>query len=67
LTVGENIKRFREEKGMTQAELANAVPVTYQFISQIEKGIRKPNSEVLKAISDALCVSVGDLFNEVRT
>ncbi len=37
--VGKNIKRFREEKKMTQDELAEKLCVTRQAISNWERGV----------------------------
>lgn len=35
--IAENVKRFREEKGMTQAALAKAVKVSQAMIAQVER------------------------------
>lgn len=42
-TVGSNIKRIREEKGMTQKELANKLKVSEPMISQYES---KKNTKI---------------------
>ena len=38
MSVGENIKKRREAKGLSQAELADAVGTTRQTITSIEVG-----------------------------
>ncbi len=43
MNFGENIRRKREELCMTQKELADAVGVTSQYITQIERGTKVLN------------------------
>lgn len=59
--LGENIKKIRIEKGLTQKELADKVGISGAFMSLIEKGANNPSDENLKKISDVLNVSVDDL------
>lgn len=40
MSIGENIKRLREDKKYTQKELAEAVNVTPSMINQIERGTK---------------------------
>ena len=39
MTIGNNIKRIREEKGMTQKELADKCNIIYQTIRKNMRGI----------------------------
>ena len=41
--LNENIKRIREEKGMTQKQLADIVGISGAFMSLIEKGTNNPS------------------------
>jgi Zn-dependent peptidase ImmA (M78 family)/DNA-binding XRE family transcriptional regulator len=50
---GDRIKQAREIKGITQAELADAVGVDQSHISFLERGAREPSQSVLEAISMA--------------
>ena len=54
MPVGEDIKSIRQQKGMTQAQLAAAVGTTSQNISQYERGGRNPKIGTLQKIADAL-------------
>ncbi len=45
--VGSKIKYFREEKGLSQEELAKHLHTTRQTISRYENGERKANQDVL--------------------
>ena len=50
--VGENIKKIRIEKGLTQLDVANSVGVTKQTICKIEKtGSTNPHTLVYSKLS----------------
>ncbi|MDR2558898.1 MAG: helix-turn-helix domain-containing protein [Oscillospiraceae bacterium] len=66
MAVGENIKKFRNEIGMTQLELGNRVGLSDRTISAIELGTREINGKALKLVADALSVKIDDFFNEVK-
>src|SRR5207244_3600416 len=55
-TVGQRIKRLREERGWTHRELA-APGCSYAYISRIEKDLRKPSLKVLRILAKKLGVS----------
>lgn len=52
--VGKEIKRRRAHKGWTQKKLAEAVDVTFETISRIERGEQIPHKSTLRSIMDAL-------------
>ena len=52
--IGKNIKTLREGKGMTQEELAQALFVTRQTVSNYETGRSRPDIEMLLSIARAL-------------
>lgn len=57
------IQRLREEKGMTQRELADKAEVTPGYVAQLELGMQKnPSLDVLKRLAKALGVPVTDLL-----
>lgn len=58
----EQIKRIRKEKGWTQEELAASLGVQRAVISKYESGRVSPTVEQLKAIAEALGVTVLDLL-----
>ena len=61
MSVGENIRRYRKSRGMTQAQLAEAVGLTEGAVRHYESGIRAVKPELLESIADALGVSVNAL------
>lgn len=61
--LGKNIKRLREFKNMSQAELVRKAGVGKATINEIENGKRKSlNSNTINKISTALNVAVEELF-----
>lgn len=62
LTIGENIRKLRRGKDMTQEQLAERLGVTYQSVSRWENGTAYPDMELLPAISDIFSVSVDELL-----
>ena len=59
---GENpIKVWREYRGLTQQQLANAAGISKPYLSQIETGKRKGTADILSAIAKALDVSLDDI------
>lgn len=55
------IKVWREYRGLTQQQLANAAGISKPYLSQIETGKRKGTTEILSAIAKALEVSLDDV------
>lgn len=42
MSFADNVKKLREQKGLSQAELAIIVDVTQPMIAQYEKGLKIP-------------------------
>ena len=51
MSVGENIRRYRKSRGMTQAQLAEVVGLTEGAVRHYESGIRAVKPELLESIS----------------
>ncbi len=62
--VGVNIKRLREDKGMTLRTLAKQLNVSASFLSQVETGKASPSLSTLKNIADTLSTTIGNLIGE---
>ena len=57
------LKRLREERGWTQAELAKKASVTEAYVSMIEAGKRKsPSLPVLRRLARALGKTMAELL-----
>jgi len=62
-SLGARIRRYREDKGLTQTALADAAGLSKTYLSELESGAgRRPSGDVLLRIADALGVSIADLL-----
>lgn len=59
------IKQLREEKGISQAKLAQDIGVTYGAVGNWESGTREPKFETVIKIADYFGVSVDYLVGRV--
>jgi len=57
MSVGERIKQLREILGLTQAEFASRIGLTYKMLGLYERGKYEPSEKVLKLISSTFGVS----------
>lgn len=67
MTVGENIKKIRKEKGLTQKELGKLCGMSEAQIGQYENGLRNPKMETLEKIANALDISYFELLDISET
>lgn len=66
--VGTNIRKFREAKGATQENMAEALNMTRQAVSNWECGKTEPDIDTLHRISQYLGVSIEELiYGEKRS
>lgn len=62
MSIGENIRRLREKKDMSQEALAEAVRVSGPMICQIERNTRVPTLPLGQEIARVLGCTVNDLL-----
>lgn len=60
---GATIKRLREDKGLTQCELADILKVSSKTVSKWETAKGLPDISLIESLAKALCVSVNQLFS----
>lgn len=60
--VGRNVKRIRQEKGLTQEQLAEVSGFSQQYISGLEQGRRNPTVVTLYELAMALGVGHTELL-----
>jgi transcriptional regulator with XRE-family HTH domain len=62
LDVGAFIRSQRERAEMSIRRLAELAEVSNPYLSQIERGLRKPSAEILQQIANAMRISVESLY-----
>ena len=60
--LGQNLKRIRTKKGMSQGDIARALKVHRAYISGIENGKRNPTLGTIAKLAKAVDVSVDKLL-----
>jgi transcriptional regulator with XRE-family HTH domain len=60
------LKRLREEREITQEQLAFDAGITSSALSRIERGLNSPRWPTLRRIAAALGVSVGELVDALE-
>lgn len=60
--IGEFIKEQRERANLSLRRLADRAGISNPYLSQIERGIRRPSAEILKRLSRALEISAESLY-----
>lgn len=56
------LKELREEKNMTQVELAEVFDISSDYISMMERGVRTPGFKLAKKIADYFESTVDEIF-----
>jgi transcriptional regulator with XRE-family HTH domain len=64
--VGRNVKRIRQEKGLTQEQLAEISGFSRQYLSGLEQGRRNPTIVSLYELATALGVSHMELLRSAE-
>ena len=61
-----NLKYFRSQKGLSQAELAEKCDVATGTIGNIECGIAKPSFDLIIRMADILSINPAQFFSASR-
>ena len=59
--VGEQLRSERAVRGERIADVSRRAGVAPQYLSELERGLKDPSSEVLSAVAGALELSVAEL------
>lgn len=60
--LGKNLKRIREEKGMTQGDIVRKLGVSRSFVSNTENGNTNPTLSTITNLAKTLGVSSDELL-----
>lgn len=61
-SLGEYLREQRRNAQLSLRQLADAAGVSNPYLSQIERGLRKPSAEVLQQVAKALRISAETLY-----
>ena len=62
---GANVARAREQRGLSQSQLARKIEVVDTYISRIETGRAQPSFRLILAIANQLDTTPAELFNGI--
>ncbi len=64
--VGQNVRRIRQEKGLTQEQFAELSGFSQQYLSDLERGHRNPTVVTVYELAIALGVTHMDLLRPTK-
>jgi len=66
LHIGENIRHYRTQKGLTQEELADYIGVSFQAVSKWERALAYPDVETIPVIANFFEITIDELMGNSR-
>lgn len=64
--LGARVRARREALGLSQAELAEKVDISANYVSVLERGVKLPTLDTLVILAKGLGVPVSELLGETR-
>ncbi len=58
---GERVRALRKERGLTLVDLASRAKLSYSYLSEIERGAKRPSLETINKLAGALSLTGADL------
>jgi transcriptional regulator with XRE-family HTH domain len=62
---GANVARAREQRGLSQSQLARKIEVVDTYISRIETGRAQPSFRLILALANQLDTTPAELFDGI--
>lgn len=66
IKLGDRIKEFRLEKGLSQTQLANIIGVSQKAIDYWERNINEPKSSYIIAMVKCFGISYDEFFADIE-
>jgi transcriptional regulator with XRE-family HTH domain len=66
VTIGDNIRKYRKMKNLTQKELGELVGISNTYLSDMEIGRTNPSIKTLKRIAKGLEISFVELLKDTE-
>jgi len=66
VSIGDNIRKYRKIKNITQKELGETVGISNTYLSDIETGRTNPSIKTLKKIAKGLEINYMELLKDTE-
>lgn len=63
--LGERVREVRRDRGQTLTQTSDRAGISPQYLSEIERGLKDPSSEIVAAVAGALDLTVLELTSLV--
>lgn len=64
MDIGNKLKQLRQQRGLTQEDMADRCELSKGFISQVERNLASPSIATLTDMLECLGVTLADFFND---
>ena len=65
MNFGDKVRQLRQEKGLTQPDLAGTMGIEQSYLSKLENNKSLPSSDMFNRILDVFGIGVGDLVDDL--
>lgn len=66
LDYGGVIRRLREDRGLTMEALAESAGISTSYLSEVERGLKRPSTDVIAKVADALDMRASEFLGLVE-
>lgn len=66
VSIGDNIRKYRKIKNITQKELGETIGISNTYLSDIETGRTNPSIKTLKKIAKGLGINYMELLKDTE-
>lgn len=63
--LGDHLRELRADRDETLADTARRAGISPQYLSEIERGLKEPSSEMISAVAGALDTSLAEIASEI--
>ena len=65
MDIGAKIKEMRQKMKMSRKEFAKAAGISASYLSEIERGLKRPTVDIILKISKAFNLKISELLDEI--
>jgi transcriptional regulator with XRE-family HTH domain len=63
--LGDHLRELRGDRDQTLVETARRAGISPQYLSEIERGLKEPSSEMISAVAGALDSSLAEITSDI--